>query len=495
MSIADGRTLHVTFVALYLLALIAVGARKALKIKDQADFSLAGRGLSTFVLVGTLLATWIGTGSIFGNAGETYRVGVHAFILPVAGLAGIAVLFAMAARIRRFGQFTIQDILEARFGPAARVLGTLTLVAAYLIIVSYQYRAGAAVLGYLFEGISPTGFGPVAMVAVFVIAYTALAGMFSVAYTDVANGILMALGLLIAIPVLLMKTGGLGAAIDALPADQRTLFGPGSYDAWELVGVLLPSFLLLIGDANMVQRFFSARSPAEARRSAGLLLIGVGVLEFAILLVALLSSALVAQGKISPPENEGHLILHVAFVALGPALGALLVGTVLAVVVSTADSYLLSPSTSLVRDVYQRFVRPDAPERQVVLIGRLVVVGLGLVALYLSTLSQSFFKVALFAYTIYGAGITPAILAAYFWKRATKGGAIASIPTGVLVALGWKWLLANAASVDGPLGRLGTFGAEHGIDPILPAVVLSLVVLVVVSLLQAPPDREHSEAF
>jgi len=495
IEVTAGRGLHVAFVAVYLLALIAVGARKARRIKDQADFSLAGRGLSTFVLVGTLLATWIGTGSILGNAGETFRVGVDALILPVAGLAGIAVLFAMAARIRRFGQFTIQDILEARFGPAARVLGTLTLVTAYLIIVSYQYRAGAAVLGYLFEGLSPTGFPAVAMVAAFVIAYTALAGMFSVAYTDVANGILMSIGLLVAIPVLLVKTGGLGAAIASLPPEQQVFLGPQGYGVWDLIGVLLPSFLLLIGDANMVQRFFSAKSPAAARRSAGFLLLGVGLLEYAIILVALLSSALVAQGKITPPENEGHLILHVAFGALGPWLGALLVGTVLAVVVSTADSYLLSPSTSLVRDVYQRFIDPNAPERTVVRVGRMVVIGLGLLALYLSTLSDAFFDVALFAYTIYGAGITPAILAAYFWKRATKGGAVASIPTGVFVALGWKWMVRHAGTLEGPLGKLAVFASERHIDPILPAVLLSILVLVVVSLLQAPPDREHAEAF
>jgi SSS family solute:Na+ symporter len=214
---------HAAFLIVYLLALMGMGIVKARKIKTQEDFSLAGRGLSTYVLVGTLLATWIGTGSIFGNAEETYNVGVAAFIIPSASLLGIVALYFLAARIKRFGQFTIQDILEARFGVVARMLGTLTLLTAYVIIVSYQYRAGQAVVSRIFPGIDPTWC--IAGVALFVIAYTALAGMVSVAYTDVANGVLMTVGILCALPFLLDATGGLSSAVQSLPVEGQTLFG------------------------------------------------------------------------------------------------------------------------------------------------------------------------------------------------------------------------------------------------------------------------------
>ena len=493
--IAEGKLLHAAFLAVYLLALIGVGALKARRIRTQADFSLAGRGLSTFVLVGTLLATWIGTGSIFGNAEETYAIGLGAFLLPLAGTLGIVVLFFLAARIRRFGQFTIQDILEARFGVGARVLGTLTLVMAYVIIVSYQYRAGAAVLGYLAPGLSP--FTAVCLVAGFVILYTALAGMFSVAYTDVANGILMTIGVALALPILLERTGGFDAALASLPPPNRELFG--HYGPAMLASVLLPPLLLILGDANMVQRFFSARSPEAARRSAAGMLIGVVALEVAIIALALLGAALVAQGAIPAPANAAHVVVHVAFEALPPFLGAMLVATVVAVVVSTADSYLLSPATSLVRDVYQRFLRPDASDRRIVVVGRLVVVGAGLLALALSQLSDRFFDVALFAYTIYGAGITPVLFAAYFWRRATTAGAIASIVTGVATACAWRWVTSAheallGAGWDG-LGALGRWGAEAGVDAVIPAILLSILVLVAVSLASPPPDEERARAF
>ena len=479
--------LHATFVIVYLVALIGVGALKARKVKNQEDFSLAGRGLSTFVLVGTLLATWIGTGSILGNAEKSYRVGYAAFLIPISGALGIVALYLLAGRIRRFAQFTIQDILEARFGFAARVIGTVTLLMAYVIIVSYQYRAGAGVVHEFLPDLDPRM--ATVGVALFVIVYTALAGMFSVAYTDVVNGILIIIGIACALPILLSEAGGFEGVSEALAADQKSLFG--TFGPLELLSILLPAFLLLIGDANMYQRFFSARDAGSARRSAGWMFVGVILLECAIIAAAILGAALVAQGALPTPveDDEGYIIVRLAFHVLPDFLGAVLVATVVAIVVSTADSYLLAPSTAVVRDVYQRMIRPAAGDREVVWIGRGVVVLLGLVALGLAFASQGFFDIALFAYTIYGAGITPALLAAFFWPRATTTGAVSSMLTGVGTAIVWKYLVAD--------GGLNLGAKDHwlaGVDAVLPAVLVSVVVLVTVSLATPPPDAEKAHA-
>ena len=122
----------------YLLALVGVGLRTSRKVSTQEDFSVAGRSLNAFVLFATLLATRIGTGSIFGNAEKTYRVGVAALILPLGSLFGIAVLTLLAGRVRGLRQITVQDLLEVRYHPLARILGVITLVIAYTTIVSYQ---------------------------------------------------------------------------------------------------------------------------------------------------------------------------------------------------------------------------------------------------------------------------------------------------------------------------------------------------------------------
>ncbi len=453
----------------YLGALLVVGAWKARRVRTHADFTLAGRSLSAFVLFGTLLATWIGTGSIFGNSEKTVEIGIAAWILPLGGFLGILALIPLAARARRFEGYTVQDILEARYSPAARVLGTLTLVLAYVTIVSYQYRAGGAVLHLLAPDLPPDRATLIA--AVFVVAYTALAGMISVAYTDVVNGLLMSIGFLVALPLLWTQAGGLEGLGERL--DPELLRPLGVLSVPEAVALTLPAFLLVLGDANMYQRFFSARTPGAARRSVQALAVGVLVLEFAIILCAWLGSALTG-----PLDSPGHVLAIVARDHVPVALGALLLATIVAVIVSTADSYLLVPATCLVRDGWQRFLRPQADERELVAVSRWVVIGLGVVAWGLTHVSDRFLAVALWAYTMYGAGITPALLAAFLWPRATAPGAVASIAGGIAVTIGWE-----------TLGKR----AFPAIDTVYPALIASVGALVLVSLLTRPPANARLE--
>lgn len=470
--------MHATFLFLYLATLALLGLRKARAVRDAEDFALAGRGLSGVVLTGTLLATWIGTGSIFGNAQKGFEDGLSAFVLPLSSAFGILVLYGLAARLRRLEHVTVQDILEERFGPVVRVAGTMALLAGYLIIVSYQYRAGAAVL----ERLAPSLAGPPAVVcvALFVILYTALAGMLSVAYTDLANGVLMVVGLAITLFYVLHEVGGAGAALEALEPSRREV---GGYGPVRVLSYLLPGFLLMLGDANLYQRFFAARDGATARRSALGMFVGVLLLDGLILAIAVGAAALVAQGAMTPPENAGHTLVHLAFVALPDWLGALLLATIMAVVVSTADSYLLSPATALVRDVYQRFLRPRAGDAELVRGSRLVVVVLGLVALGLAFTSDSFFEVSLFAYTLYGVTLTPPLLAALFWRRATSQGALASMATGISVAIAWQAGLGGLAEARAwGAGHTGLAEALAETDAALPAALASVMALVSVSL-------------
>jgi Na+/proline symporter len=138
-------------VAAYLAVLLLVGLIKSRQAKGQASFALADRRMGLFVLLGTLLATWTGTGSIFGQAEKAYADGLPTLILPFGPVLGFLALIVLSTRVRRHGAYTLQDLLEARFGPAARVIGTVTLLVAYLVIVSYQFRAAATVLERVLE--------------------------------------------------------------------------------------------------------------------------------------------------------------------------------------------------------------------------------------------------------------------------------------------------------------------------------------------------------
>lgn len=468
-------TIYFWTIVAYMVFLVGIGALRSRGVENQEDFSVAGRQLSTFVLFGTMLATWIGTGSIFGNAGKTYQSGIAAWILPLGGLLGILALSFLAAKARRVEAITVQDILESRYNKWARVLGTVTLVLTAVTIVSYQYRAAAAVIDLAL----PNTFNfktAVIIVAIFIIIYTALAGMFSVAYTDLVMGITMIIGILITLPILWGKAGGYAGIAAKLPESHMQF--TGQFTWIQVLGFLLPPGLLVLGDANMYQRFFSARNEGMAKRATIWLLFGVAYMELMIIVTAWVSSSLEWQdGKLQTPAR---IIAYVARDHLPVVLGALLMTTIMSVIVSTAISYLLVPATAIVRDIYQRFINPKADEKKMVWMLRGLVVVLGAIAYVISTYSERFLEVALRAYTIYGAGVTPALVAALTWKRATAQGAVTSIIAGVAVTLFWEF---------------SGYGESTGIDPVIPAIAASVLLLVGVSLATPAQSREQLRPF
>ncbi len=470
---------YLTVILIYLFTLIGVGIYKASKIKTQADFAVAGRSLSPWILVGTMLATWIGTGSILGNAGKTYETGMAALILPIGSILGIILLTRIAGKVRSYKKFTVPEIIGDRYGPVARLLSVIALVMAYMVIVSYQYNAGGAVISTIL--LDETGASLISLetatiiAAVFIIAYTMLAGLVSVAYTDVGNGIIMSVSLIIAFPLLWFKAGGwtgMEVAFANMGKGQHMEFF-GVYSLMDIINFCLPPFLLVLGDANMYQRFFASKNAAGAKSATKVLVGAVLVIELLII-----ASAWVSASMIPDAEVGKHVLIYAAHQLLPTFLGAIMMTTIVGIIISTADSFLLVPATTLMRDIYLNYFDPEASEKKIVLLSRILVLILGIIAFIVSkgfTESEGFFERALYAYTIYGAAITPALVAALFWKDVTKEGAVASILAGTIVTLLWKeipvlwtWL---------PNGIYGS------VDEVLPAIFCSVLALVGVSTL------------
>ena len=141
-----------TAVLLYLSILVLVGGLRSRRVKTGDDFLVAGRTLPARVLVFTLLATWVGSGSLFAGAGLGYRAGFPALWQSAGAWVGIALIYFIAPRVRRIAQYTVPDILELRYGATARVLGTITTVLAYGTIAAYQFRGGGRLLNVLTDG-------------------------------------------------------------------------------------------------------------------------------------------------------------------------------------------------------------------------------------------------------------------------------------------------------------------------------------------------------
>src|ERR1700760_1985163 len=425
--------LYAGVLAAIVLGLLTVSISRLRKTHTKDDYLVAGRSLPAIVLVFTLLSSWIGSGSLLGGAENAYKHGFAALWQSAGGWAGLALIYFIAPRARKFAQFTIPDLLEARYNQTARVLGVIAILFAYTAITSYQFIGGGDILHLIFPQV--TAVEGQYILAGFVIVFTMIAGMGSVAYMDVVIGMLATITMIVALPVLVHLAGGWSAIRAVLPGTHFQLFGdirPFNHSVMTMpdgstqtvqsaLEIFLPTCLLMLGNQAMYQKFFSAKSEKDATRATLGWIVGTLILETVIVALAVVGSAIYRSGEVAGRPRE--ILAYTAIHAFGGSkameiLGALLVGAIFAKVVSTANNYLFSPATNLVNDVFVRYIRPAASNKSVLLVSRLMVVALGAWALYQSLGTTSVLKKSLYAYTIYSAALTPVILAAFFWKRA-----------------------------------------------------------------------------
>jgi SSS family solute:Na+ symporter len=542
--------LYALVLALIVLTLLTVSLTRLGKVHTRADYLVAGRSLPVFVLVFTLLSSWIGSGSLLGGAENAYRHGFVALWQAAGGWAGLALIYFIAPRARRFAQYTIPDLLEARYNQTARVLGVIAILFTYTAITSYQFIGGGDILHLIF----PSNVSAIEgrwIIAGFVILFTAIAGMSSVAYMDVAIGLLATFTLCTALPVLIhgfafANLTGWSAVHAALPATHFQFFG--DLTPIQAMELFLPTCLLMLGNQSMYQKFFSARSEKDATRAVTGWIVGTVILETVIVALAVTGSAVFPTGEVHdhpreilayvglhgfqptqtvtnfpnstpantvilseahraeskdpdaantstaartvPPSNPPIVVTTTEVVPpftlhVYQLLGALLVGAIFAKIISTANNYLFSPATNLVNDIFVRYLKPKASNTEVLFVSRAMVILLGLWALYQGLHTESVLKKALYAYTIYSAALTPVILAAFYWRRATASAAVASIFTGTFVTVFWDSAFIHT--------HVPAILADR--DAIFPALIASLLCLIVVSLLTPPPSESHLRAF
>lgn len=472
--------LYVVVLAVIAFVLLATALYRTVRVKTKADYLVAGRSLPAFVLVLTLLTSWIGAGSLFAGAENAYRNGFAALWQPAGGWLGLLLIYFIAPRARKFAQFTLPDLLEARYNQSARVLGTIAILFAYVGITSYQFKGGGNVLHLIFPDTVTPELGTY-IIAFFVIVTTALAGMSSVAYMDVAIGSLVTVICVIAAPYLLHEAGGWPGLHAALPPTHFQVLGNLTFT--RAMEFLVPTMLLMLGNQVMYQKFFSAKTEKDARISVIGWIIGTVILESLIVAIAVIGSALYQTGEVAHQPFE--IIPYTARHGLPALLGALLLGAVFAKVVSTASNYLFSPATNLINDVFVRYIAPDASNKRVLIISRLAVVLLGCWALYQAIYAPSILEKMLWAYTIYSAALTPVVLAAFYSKRVTAWGAVAAIAAGTVVTLAWD--------IPSVKALFPSILADR--EAIFPALFVAVLAMIVVSALTPKPAPQQLAQF
>jgi len=540
-------SIYLYIILAYLLVLTAFNFIRAKRIKSQEDFMVAGRSLKWQVMVFTLICTWIGSGTFISGAEFASKSGFSALWLAAGAWVGIIFIYFLAAKIQTFGQYTVGDVLEVRYGPAARLLGAVALILSFISIVSYQFVAGGFILNVATDGRISEPLGTL-IAASFVILFTVLGGMIAIAYTDVPNGIIIVLACLLAVPFVVSAAGGLPAAKAALEPGYFAVVNNqfGAHPWLKAIGYFLSTMFLLMGVQSMYQKFYSAKSAKDAKKSVVWWTIGTIFVETIVVVIAVFSfSKFKGQIDLSVPKAGGKVVLMAARSLVPAPVGVLLLAAACAVVISTGMNYLLSPSTTISRDIVTRFFKNKSLQAiRIISLIAFVVIGffvclsflsslamkasgkgklaiililsaiaglfakgfksgknpnvllqkifiliIGFIGFILATKLRSVLEMSFFAYTIYGAAITPALIAALTWKRATKAGGLASIIAGTVVCL-----FFFAMSKVLPAAKVPD-GDPWGIPLIYPALIASLGSLIAVSLLTPKPKPEELEKF
>lgn len=486
--------IYSTVSIVYLVLMIGVIIYKSKSVKSEEDFTVAGRGVPVYLLVGTLICTWIGSGSLFGTAGLSFRSGFGELWFSAGAWIGIVVIYFVAERVRKISKITLTDLLEQRYNHTARILGTITIIVAYLVIAGYQFKGGGRFISILSNGTISLETGAF-ITCVVVIAFTALAGMVSIVSIDIFNGIIMIIAMALTLPFAISAHGGYDAVITTIEntkPEYLSLFE--GHDAWWILGVILPTFLLLMSESSIYQKFSSAKDSTAARKAVIGMLVGVVFIEFVMCAIAVVGFAIYSSdprffledGSINRAMSE-EIILRIGFEQVPSVIGSMLFAAGVAIILSTGNTFLMVTSTNLSNDIIKPYFLKSADHKKVIRIQQISIVILGLLAYALVTQFETVLEMAFISYTMIGASLAPVLLASFFWKRVTAAGGVASIIAGMTVPVINKAMEVANVSIS-------IFPVDTDYIAI-PSLVLSLLMLVVVSLLTKPSPEDKWKPF
>lgn len=455
------------YVIVYIIIMVLIGAYYTKKAKTSDEFVKAGSGLGSLVLMGTFLATFAGNGTISGGGNSlAYNFGLWPGIwFAVPSLAGVVVLYLLAGKIRESDVYTVSGIIEQKYGKTARTISGLIIALSMISICSYQYKGLAFILNVT-TGLD-IGIGTI-IGAVLIIFLATSGGLKSVAVTDAVSAGIMLVGIIIATPLVIKAGGGWDAIVASNLAQNANSMkiGGGQTAAGFLAGYL-PLFFLSLGDQNLYQRIGAGAGNKDVR--TGFVGWFIGLLVMVPLVAVIAFSAKAIFG-----ENIDAGMAFMSTTTIIPVVaGGLLLAASAAFIITTGDSYLLSGATNITYDIYVDRIKPDATDRQKFVFTRVTIVVIGILAYIILQFFPTILAIQYWSYTVYGAGITPAVIGALCWKKVTKTGGIASMAVGSLITIIYE-----------------AMGQPLGVATVLIAVPVATIVLIVVSLMTQKQNEQ-----
>jgi SSS family transporter len=425
---------------------LCIGVFAARRVATEQDYLLAGRTLGPLMATASVFATWFGAEACVGAAGQAYREGLSPMsVEPFAyGLALVAVGLVLAAPLWRAGVTTFPDYLRRRFSPAVERFAAILHIPGSLLWAAAQVRAFGQVLSAT-AGIDLEL--AVTIAAGVAIVYTAMGGLLADVVTDLMQGGVLVVGLLVVTIAVIAEAGGVSGALETAAQRTPTHEGPGALataEAW-----LIPIGGSLVSQ-EVLARAMAARSPNVARGSVvagGVAYVLAGSMPLVI--------GLVGAGMV-PGLDDGEQIMPViARDHLHPIVYVMFAGALISAILSTIDSALLVAGSLLSRNVLHAG-RDDVPDATRLRTARLSVIGFGLLAWLLAFRSDSVFSLVEQASGFGSAGMVVVLLVGLFGRTGGPRAALATLGTGVaawvvlryvITDFPYPWLVGLLASV------------------------------------------------
>jgi len=397
-------------------------------VKSRDGFFVAGRRGTTLLVTGSLLATVAGGSATVGVAGLGFEQGLTGAWWLLVGCVGLSILgFFFSARVRRLALYSLPELVGRQYGKRVAMAAAVLIVVAWTGVVAGQIVAAGKVLAILGMG---TASSWMIIFTIIMITYAVLGGQLSILLTDVFQAIMLFIGISLAVVLVLSQIGGINELRVSLPGEYFS-FPLNSQFGWKN----LISLLVLVGTTyvvgpDMYTRLFCSRNESTARNSTLLSASMLLPLAFGIVLIGM--GARVLYPWISAEQAFPQVIREIT----SPVLSGLIIAALLAALMSSADTCLLSQSIILTEDIIKR-IRPAIDERKTVLLARINLVVLGFLALGMALVLKGVITSLLFAYTVFSSGLAVPVIAGFFRKKLklTSTAALAALIMGGMVGL------------------------------------------------------------
>ncbi|AGH80188.1 sodium/proline symporter [Psychromonas sp. CNPT3] len=464
----------------YLLVMLFIGWYAYQRTKNSADYFLGGRTLGPWPAALSAGASDMSGWLLLGLPGYAYAAGIESLWLAGGLLLGTwANWYICAKRLRTFSittddALTLPEYISRRFQDNSKILQTM---AAFFILMFFLFYTSSGLVagGKLFETVFGLDYHYAVVIGtVCVVSYTLFGGFLAVAWTDLVQGLLMSAALLV-VPLAAMQGDFSQLSVDLYQINPELLTLWNGIDgqplSWIAIVSLLAWGLGYFGQPHILARFNATRSNKDLVAARRIAVIWTALSMCGAVLVGLVGLIYV-QGELVDGEKIFMILVNTIF---HPLMAGVLLAAILAAIMSTADSQLLVSSSALAEDFYKQLIRPQASSAEIMLVGRLGVIFLSLLALYLAmTPESSVLGLVSYAWAGFGAAFGPVLILSLYWKRMTRNGALAGMLVGGVSVLIWKPLT----------------GGIFDLYEIVPGIIFASIAIVVASLMSAKPSQK-----